>query len=91
MNIKQINEILSNLENPTSIPGVVLVKDFSPQGKDELSQGEYNEKLKIYQTPIDGVFLSLAYRTDSYNENESIYAVQFVAAVEKSVTEFETI
>lgn len=90
MNFKQVNEILSNISNPTAIAGVELVNDFSPTAK-ELYMDEYNEKIKIYSTPIDGIFMSITYRTDSYNENEAIYSIQFVTKTEKTVTDFEPI
>jgi hypothetical protein len=89
MNLKQINEILENIENPTATPGVELVQDFSPNGVESLSQGDYNEKLKIYSTPIDGIFLSVITRTDSYGDNDYIHSVKFVTKAEKTIIEFE--
>jgi len=91
MEIKQVNEILANLENPTATKGVALFTKFDPPERDELGQGESDERMRIYTTPFDGVFLQITEKSDSYQSNWSVKSIQFVQPVQKQVTDYEPI
>jgi len=91
MEIKQINEILANLENPTAVKGVSVITSHEPTKKDELDQGESDSRMKIYTTPVQDVFLKITEKSDSYQSNWRITSVQFVQPVNKTVTNYETI
>lgn len=84
MELKQINEILANLDNPTATKGVSLFKSFSPNG-------ESNEIMKLYSLPVDNIFLKITEEPDSYDSNWKITSVQFVSPQEKVTTVYETI
>ena len=90
MNYKKLNEILSNLENP----GDKLKLISSDEGDnfyEGKNQGQEGLKVEIFDIQEDGVFLKVVTKSDSYGSNEKVSSIQFVAAQEKTITEFKEI
>lgn len=84
--IAEINRLLANLNNPTATVGVKKVEKTGSNNVDIDGYGEYTI---IYETPLENVFMSITYRTDSYGENNHIYKVQFVQPREKVVVNYD--
>lgn len=93
MNYKLINEALSDINSLRNKHK--KFKRVSEKTIDNLggygSRGEYNETIEIYSLGVDDLHLKLILRTDSYGNDESVYSIQIVKPVQKTVTDFETI
>lgn len=79
--IKKLNEILSNIEN------------FQRKYKSvaEQNNGEYHPSTTNIYDVDDGLFLRVVVKVDSYGENSVITELQFVQPVVKNVTGYEAI
>lgn len=64
-----------------------------PDGYEDGSQGDYNEKFIFYQHPglSKNVFMKETYHTDSYGSNYSLVSVEFVQGKPKTITVYEPI
>jgi len=93
MNLKLINEALSNIEalrhNHKKFKKVSDNTIDNLRGEER--QGEYNEIIEVYSLGQDDLHIKLVLRTDSYGDNESVQSVQIVKPIIKQVTDFETI
>lgn len=88
MDLKKINELLSDLEK-IQAEGKLISSDRSDNYYHEKNQGERGLAVEIYDIGEDGLFLKLVKNTDSYGDNESIVGVQFVTAQTKEVVVYE--
>ena len=94
MDYAQLNLILSDLRNIRydskkyqKITSEVIKQIDGDYG----SQGDEGQTFEIYSTPIEGVYVKLDVRTDSYGDNEFVHGLAFVKPVEKVVQFFEPI
>jgi hypothetical protein len=96
MELKLINEVLADLSYPQGIKGVSLLDKVNTKERPDMQGGEplqggYDEYYKVFKLPVEGVFLKLTYRTDSYGDNDSLHSIQFVKETQKKVTIYEAI
>ena len=96
MDFKQINEILTDLsvirrdtKKYKKISTEEIYKIRNQYGDGE--QGAEGQSFEIYSTPMDGVFVKLDVRTDSYGDNEFVHGLTFVKPKEQIVQIFEPI
>lgn len=91
MEIKQLNEILSDLQDLRYSKKYKkvhsqVVKELGGEG----CEGESGLAYEVYNVGLpDGVMVKLKINTDSYGDNEFINGVEFVKAVAKQVTVYE--
>ena len=93
MELKQINEILSDLSENSLRKKFTLVESSKPRNYwSEKNQGDTSTKSEIYEVDKKNkVFLKVQRATDSYGDNESLVGVSFVTPKEVKVTAFEAI
>lgn len=93
MELKQINEVLSDLSQYTLQKKFKLVESNEPRNYwSEKNQGDTSTKTEIYEVDKDKkVFLKISRQTDSYGDNESVVGISFVTPKEVKVTAFEAI
>lgn len=90
LTIKQVNDILSNLDKYNLRAKYSLVLEQEPEDYyEEKYQGEESKKTEIYKLGIDDLHLKLERQTDSYGDNESLVSIKFVRPIVKQVTDFE--
>lgn len=93
MELKQINEVLSDLSQYTLKKKFKLVEENEPRNYwSEKNQGDNSVKTEIYE--IDkkaNIFLKISRATNSYGDNESVVGISFVTPKEVKVTAFEAI
>lgn len=88
MNIKQLNEVFSDLDN-IGHNLIVMSEDESDDYHEEKSQGSEGLKVSIYKIPDTDIFLKVKRVTDSYGDGEKVSSIQFVAAQEKTILTYE--
>jgi hypothetical protein len=93
MELKQINEILSDLSEDTLGKKFKLVESNEPRNYwSEKNQGDNSVKTEIYEIDKKSkTFLKVLRATDSYGNNESVEGISFVTPKEVKVTAFEAI
>lgn len=86
MNYTKLNKYLADLE---------ALRNTKPVKRDVLStneneiQGVEGVINEVYE--VDGFFLKLTIKTDSYNDNERVTGIEFVQPIEKVITTFESL
>ena len=94
--LKQVNEILSDLEGIRrswnkrtgySQVNKEILKEIMEGGE----QGENGEYTEVYSTPLKDLYLKFQINTDSYGDNEYITSVQFCHIITKEVQVYEPI
>lgn len=97
MEIKELNQILSNLgamidEHRTNPYKKVLDTYDGTCGENQgENHGEHDTITRVFDLNRDGLFLKIILYTDSCGNNESLYGIEFVKPVIKEVTDFQTI
>lgn len=93
MELKQINEILSDLSQYKLQEKFKLVESNEPRNYwSEKNQGDTSVKTEIYEVDKKAkTFLKISRATDSYGNSESIVGISFVTPKEVKVTAFEAI
>ena len=93
MELKQINEILSDLSENSLGKKFTLVESSEPRNYwSKKNLGNTSTKSEIYEVDKKNkVFLKVQRATDSYGDNESLVGVSFVTPKEVKVTAFEAI
>jgi hypothetical protein len=93
MELKQINEVLSDLSQYTLQKKFKLVESNEPRNYwSEKNQGDNSVKTEIYEVDKKAkTFLKISRATDSYGNNESVVGISFVTPKEVKVTAFEAI
>lgn len=91
MELKQINEIFSNLQNP-KLPFVeqIDIETNILADSEEGEQEEENTYDKIYKME-DGVFLVVHYYTDSYGNGEYMRGAELAKAETKEINIYKPI
>lgn len=92
MDFTEINKILSDLRgfrssNRSNKISENVVKKINTDYDGE--QGEEGLSFEVYKTQIEGVFVKLEIRTDSYGYNDFVNGATFVREVEKTVKVYE--
>jgi len=93
MELKQINEVLSDLSQYTLQKKFKLVESNEPRNYwSEKSQGDTSVKTEIYEVDKNSItLLKLSRATGSYWDHESVVGISFVTPKEVKVTAFEAI
>jgi hypothetical protein len=93
MELKQINEVLSDLSQRTLEKKFKLVESNEPRNYwSEKYQGENSVKTEIYEVDKKAkTFLKISRATDSYGNSETVVGISFVTPKEVKVTAFEAI
>jgi hypothetical protein len=92
MELKRINEILSNLDNIKSVKGVKLISSDQPADYyNEKYEGGGSSKIEIFDIGETDVFLKTITNTDSYGYNERLTSIQFVQPITKTVVGYDPI
>lgn len=92
MNVEKLNEVLSDLEGfrNSNVAVHTDVANEIDNSYGEGIQGEEGLSFEVFETDgLDGYFVKLEIRTDSYGDNERISGVQFVKPKEKTVVVYE--
>lgn len=86
MELKKVNEILSDLTN------YGLRKKFS-QVLNETNSEDYGNTIRteVYKIDDEDNYLKVTRESDSYDENETLNSVQFVKPVITKVTDFKPV
>lgn len=87
MDIKQINEILSDL-NEFRLDNT-YTKVATDEPRDFYSEGEYSTKTDIYRLNIEDWHLKVNTTRDSYGDNPTITSIKFVKPVIRQIQDFE--
>lgn len=91
MDFTEINKVLSDLRGFRSknykkkVEEKVVKKINDYDGE----QGEEGLWFEIYPTEMEGVFVKLEIRTDSYGSNEFVNGASFVTPQQKTITVYE--
>ena len=95
MEIKELNQILSNLGAMINDHGANPYKKVldTREGTCEAqeSQGDHDTITRVFDLNRDSLFLKIVLHTDSYGDNEFLHKIEFVKPVIKEVTDFQTI
>lgn len=90
LDVKQINEILTNLSEYDLKRRYTQVAKSEPEDYwHERSQGDYSIKTEVYKLNIEDLHLKVYRQTDSYGDNEYLSGVSFVFPITKQVVDFE--
>ncbi len=92
MDIKKLNEIFGDLENFRSSNNEVkrIVEHEINNSYGEGAQGEEGIAFEIFEVNgLDGYFVKLEIRTDSYGYDERVRGATLVKPIEKKVTVYE--
>jgi len=87
MDYKQLNKLFKNFKNLER----TYKKVASSQDKnyyEEKDQGETGEKVEVFDIQIDGMYLQVTTKSDSYGDNETVSSMQFVQPITKEVTDY---
>lgn len=86
MDLKKINELFEDLD---VLKGAKLIStNESDDYYEEKDQGTVGLKVEIYNIGETDVFLKVVKNTDSYGSEEKVVGLQFVTAVEKTITTY---
>lgn len=96
LDLKVINKVLENLENPDPKTCKLMSTENGHMGisndNGDGEPGEYNEIIKLYKiSSIKDVLLKVVYTTDSYGDARRITSIQFVKPIKKEITTYEKI
>ncbi len=86
--LSKINEVLSNLNNLTGRYKKVDESIPADYYK-ERGMGEEGESTVVLDVGLQPLFLKVIKHIDSYGSTEYVHSVQFVKAVEKTITAYE--
>lgn len=87
MDINQINEVLSNLDEYSL--GKKFTKVATDELKDYYDEGEESTKVEIYKLNIEDWHLKVNTTRDSYGENPTITSIKFVKPTIKTIETYE--
>ena len=89
MELKQINEILRDIESIRTKRNLLENTTVNPNFSSTESGSD--TKLETYKIDNSELIIQLRFETDSYGNNEFIAGIQFVKPIEKIITSFESI
>lgn len=87
MDINQINEVLSSLDEYSLERKYSKVASEEP--KDFYSEGEESTKVEIYKLNIEDWHLKVSTTRDSYGDNPTITSLKFVKPTIKTIETYE--
>lgn len=87
MDIKKINEVLSDLDEFRLDNTYTKVPTDEP--KDYYDEGEYSTKTDIYKLNIEDWHLKVNTTRDSYGDDPTITSIKFVKPVIRQIQDFE--